>query len=112
MCEDAAVTTFGQRLRRARLAKGLTQDEVARHLGIRRVNVTKWESDDYMPGTRRIGALAAVLEVSEDWLLSDKGDPPAPSPTSKIHEAEQLLRLLAPEDLEREIAYLRSRLAG
>lgn len=105
------VTTFDIRLRQARTAKGLTQADVADHLNVKRVNVTKWEADEYMPGARRLAPLADFLGVSEEWLLSNRGDGPAVRTRSSLQEAEALLRQLPPDELERELAYLRSRIA-
>lgn len=91
------------------MAKNFTQAHVADCLGVKRVNVTKWESDEYMPAARRLTALADLLGVSEEWLLSDKGEPPRAGPLTKVQEAEALLRRLPPDELEREIAYLRAK---
>jgi transcriptional regulator with XRE-family HTH domain len=68
--------TFGARLRYARNAKGLTQQQVADELGINRVNVSTWESDGTRPETVRIPDIVRVLSISESWLFSGQGDAP------------------------------------
>lgn len=67
--------TLGSRLREAREAKGLTQDEVAEHFGIRRVSVTQWESDTTRPAFSRVPGLADLLGISEDALIKALREP-------------------------------------
>jgi len=73
--------TFGSRLRYARKAKGLSQQQVADTLGINRVNVSTWESDDTKPEAGRIPDLVRALDISESWLFSAIG--PAPDQIEK-----------------------------
>ncbi|MGV1867191.1 MULTISPECIES: XRE family transcriptional regulator [unclassified Rhizobium] len=68
--------TLGKRIRFARKAAGITQDVVAEELGIRRVNVTQWESDTTKPEISRIPLLAQILNTTESWLLDAKGAAP------------------------------------
>ncbi len=69
--------TLGSRIRYARNAKGLTQQEVADHLAISRVNISTWENNITQPESQRIPQLAALLDVTASWLLSRMGDDPA-----------------------------------
>lgn len=68
--------TLGKRLRYARNLTGLTQDQVAAHFGINRVNVTQWEGDTTKPEIDRLPSLAALLNTTVDWLTHAEG--PAP----------------------------------
>lgn len=63
------MTSLGSRIRQAREAAGLTQDDIASHFGIRRVSVTQWEGDITKPAVAKVGQLAALLGVSPQWLL-------------------------------------------
>jgi phage repressor protein C with HTH and peptisase S24 domain len=91
--------TFGSRLRYARIAKGLTQQEVADALKINRVNVSTWESDATRPESIRIPDLVRVLDITESWLFSAQGSPPdkveratkTRAPRVEIVPGEQLL---------------------
>lgn len=68
--------TLGKRIRAARRLAGLTQQQVADHFEIKRVNVTQWEGDTTKPDGYRIPALAALLAVSEAWLRDATGPGP------------------------------------
>ncbi|MEF9877082.1 MAG: helix-turn-helix domain-containing protein [Gordonibacter sp.] len=49
---------------------GLTQEQVAERLGVSRQTVTKWETGESMPDLANAAALADVLDVSLDALVS------------------------------------------
>lgn len=82
-----SIDTLGERIKYAREAAKLTQNEVSRHFGISRVSVTQWESSTTKPDIARIADLAVLLHTSVEWLLEKKGFPPmameaAPKPRS------------------------------
>ncbi|HEY4202610.1 MAG TPA: helix-turn-helix domain-containing protein [Devosiaceae bacterium] len=72
--------TLGSRIKAARKAAGLTQQQVAEHFGISRVNVTQWESDTTRPDGYRLPDLAGLLGLEEAWLRDGAG--PAPDLTA------------------------------
>ena len=74
--------TFGEKLKKARLEAGYTQEELASMLTISRAAVAKWESDRGMPDVSNLKALAEALNVSVDFLLDD-GEPIDLSVTKK-----------------------------
>lgn len=63
--------TLGEKLKKARLEAGLTQDELAARLMISRQAVSKWESDRGMPDINNIKAISDLLDISIDYLLDD-----------------------------------------
>lgn len=63
---DPSPPTLGQRIRDARKAKKLTQQELADALGQSRSAVVKWENDKAEPRRETIEAMAALLMVSTD----------------------------------------------
>ncbi|MCB1333669.1 MAG: helix-turn-helix domain-containing protein [Roseivivax sp.] len=69
---DAA--TFGDRLTAARDAAGLTQDALARQIGIKTKTLKAWENDVAEPRANRLQMLAGMLNVSIVWLLTGEGD--------------------------------------
>ncbi|MDU8943900.1 helix-turn-helix domain-containing protein [Ovoidimarina sediminis] len=88
--EDMA--TFGDRVAAAREALGMTDEELARRLGVRLKTVQGWEQDTAEPRANKLQLLAGVLNVSIRWLLTGEGEGiDAPDPT---HE-EDLAALLA-----------------
>ena len=61
---------FGEQLKKAREAKGMTQQTLAEHLYVTRQAVSRWECGDRYPDLIMARKLAAFLEVSLDDLLS------------------------------------------
>lgn len=61
----------GQKLRALRLSRGLTQAELAHRAHVRERQVIRWENDQHVPRIGSVRALARVLGVSIDELLSD-----------------------------------------
>ena len=60
--------TLGQRIKRERLAAGLTLDALAEQLGTRRQTLINWERDTFRPGPRYAQLLSEVLPISYDEL--------------------------------------------
>lgn len=63
-------TLFADKLRKLRMKKGLTQNQLADLLFVNRATVTKWESGSRLPDAAMITRLARVLEVDVGMLLS------------------------------------------
>lgn len=72
-----SLVALGLRLRVARQIAGLSQDELAKEIGLLRRAVMKWESGTTgEPGVFGIARAADRLGVSVDWLVSGKGNGP------------------------------------
>lgn len=65
--------TLGQRLKAARLNAGWEQSQVAQHLEVHKVTVSKWERDIQTPGADYLLELASFYGVGLRHLL--RGDP-------------------------------------
>ncbi len=61
--------TLGRRIKSLRTDKGLTQDELAKRLGIARTTLASWEVDRREPDYAMLQKLADIFEVSVDRLL-------------------------------------------
>jgi transcriptional regulator with XRE-family HTH domain len=81
--------TFGQRLKKARQASGLTQVELASKVGAYQSKYKNWETDINEPDIQTINKLADTLGVSADWLLG-RDEPPA-KPYPKEFDREMFL---------------------
>lgn len=66
--------TFGDRVAAAREALGMTEEELARRLGIKLKTVQAWEQDLSEPRANKLQMLAGVLNVSFRWLLTGEGE--------------------------------------
>src|SRR5260370_17464064 len=65
----------GAMVRRARVARGLTQDELARRAGLSRQALGAIESGAYQPGVVAALALARELGDSVEALFGSAGEP-------------------------------------
>ena len=66
--------TFGDRVAAAREAIGLSEDGLAKRLGIKAETVRKWENDLSEPRANKLQMLSGVLNVSMRWLLTGEGE--------------------------------------
>ena len=77
--------TIGKRIAHLRKEKGLTQEELAQHMGISPQAVSKWENDQTCPDISALPKLARLFGVTVDELLEGK-------------EALPAVRMLPPEE--------------
>lgn len=64
------MTVTGKRLRRLRLNRDLTQEELAEYLGMKSyTTVGKWENGDNLPRGKELKELAELYNVSADYIL-------------------------------------------
>ena len=112
--------TTGKRLTELRNKLGLSQEQMADELGVKRSTYAKWEKDTNQP-TRKLKDIAAYFHVSTDYILgrTDTTDAsPAPSTASappitpqdrellrKYHELDQRGRQAVLDTIEREHSY-------
>lgn len=61
--------SFGEAVRRIRIARGLTQAQVAKRLGLGRADVCHAENERSMPRAGTVLAYARALEVKPDALI-------------------------------------------
>ena len=62
--------TTGDRIRKARIAKGMTQEELAEKLGVKFGVISKYETGRVKNLKREtIAALAEILDVKPSWLM-------------------------------------------
>lgn len=62
---------FGEQLRKAREAKGMTQQSLAERVYVTRQTVSRWEGGERYPDLVTVKKLAQVLGVDAGFLLSD-----------------------------------------
>ncbi len=67
------MTQGGENMKAARRQAGLTQQELARRVGVSRVAVSQWESGATSPATTNVTRMASILGVSVDLLLGLSG---------------------------------------
>jgi transcriptional regulator with XRE-family HTH domain len=67
------ISKFTKRLRMARIASGLTQEELAKAVGVSRATVNTWENGrGSTPPAPTFGALASLFKVPAGWLYGSE----------------------------------------
>lgn len=69
---------FPERIKRARLEAGYTQQQVADITKISQPNIAKYETGKLEPNLETLGTLAQFYNVSINWLLGVSIEPPTP----------------------------------
>lgn len=66
---------IGEKLRQARIASGLTQEQTAEALGVSRQTVSNWETEKTYPDIVSVVRMSELYAVSLDRLLKGEGEP-------------------------------------
>ena len=88
--------TIGKRIALLRKEKGLTQEELANHMGVSPQAVSKWENDQTCPDISALPKLAELLGVTVDELLTGREELPAVRvlpPEERKDPRDMLLRI-------------------
>ena len=85
------MVSLGNRIRLARERAGYTQEKVAEKVGVSRSAVSRWEQGEIEPKVQNLAAVAALLNVSTDYLLGIEDHANAGS-FGLTEEAESALR--------------------
>jgi len=62
---------LGERIKSQRLAHGLTQQALARQIGVKRVTIATYERGQVVPSLTVVRRLAAVFAMSIEDLVED-----------------------------------------
>ena len=71
--------TFAEKLAALRQKYGMTQEQVARAVGVTRQAVSRWERGTSLPDSVALLRLAEEFNVEPDWLM-DEGEAGEPEP--------------------------------
>ena len=96
---------IGQQIRNLRQRRGITQEALARHLGITTQAVSKWENNASMPDIALLPDLSAFFGVSIDELF-------ALTDEIRMERIQNMLydvRFLSQADVEGEIRFLQEK---
>ena len=63
------LSEFAKRIKALRLQKGISQGEIAKKIGIHKINYGRYERGESQPSAETLTKLADVLNVSTDYLL-------------------------------------------
>lgn len=69
------ISQLGKKVRRLRVTAGMSQSELAKHLGMSsRGYISAIESGDKLPTAERVLQIALLFHVTTDFLLRDDWD--------------------------------------
>ena len=83
--------SIGSRICKYRKEKGMTQEELASHLGVSSQAVSKWENDISCPDISLLPQLARVLGVTTDAILSGKHEEVKLVPAAQRKSLDELV---------------------
>jgi transcriptional regulator with XRE-family HTH domain len=86
---DLGNESFGERLATTRKARGLTQVELAKQMGLTQSLISDYENDKLRPHGEMVARFALMLEISTDELLGV-----TPSKSSGRKPSRRVLRRL------------------
>ena len=62
----------GEKLKKLRKARGLSQEDLANELKVSRQSISKWELGESFPDTNHLVRVSDYFGISLDYLLRDK----------------------------------------
>lgn len=88
------VSTFGSRLKAARIRKGKTQREVAEQIGLTKQSIAAWERgigpDRLKLNPGEMKPLADYLDLDVEWLISGPGERAASEKAASSPETDEI----------------------
>ncbi len=116
--------TYGERIAELREKHGLTQEELAKILGIKRASLSHYEKNRRVPDYEVLNKIADYFQVTVDYLIG-RTDDPNPLTAEHVEMFTQSLELsdekilekftltvdgkeLTPEEAKRFIAFVRA----
>lgn len=94
---------IGSKIREARLAAGLTQEQAAEALGVSRQTMSNWENNKTYPDIVSVIRMSDLYAVSLDSLLKEQEKEPSPMPnymdyleesTNTVKSREKLSKII------------------
>lgn len=79
--------TVGQKIKRLRNEKNLTQKDLADQVHVTFQTVSKWENDENEPDIGTLRELTKLFGCSMDYLLSEEDEQPVEEPKQEVVEA-------------------------
>ncbi len=64
--------TIGEKITHLRVVNNISQDELAKMMGVSRQSLSKWENGESLPQLENIKQLCEIFKISADELIDDK----------------------------------------
>ena len=100
---------LADRIRKCRKLSGMSQERLSDALDVSRSTIANWEgTDDITPTTDRLHKLAAVCNVSFEWLATGRGEINLPDYLHDVQAVQDLLVLEDPKEIRLVLAWRRA----
>jgi transcriptional regulator with XRE-family HTH domain len=97
---------FGSRLAATRKARGLSQRDLAKRIGISNRMVAYYESQAKRPPAATLSTIAATLGVTTDHLLGVEQLRVEPPQNSRLWKRLQVINKLPPKDQRKAVEFV------
>ena len=84
---------FKERLKQARVKKGVSQSQLAKAIGVHVTNISRYERGENRPTSEVMGKLASELDVTADYLMDGSMDDKAKEAISDKELLSQFQRV-------------------
>jgi transcriptional regulator with XRE-family HTH domain len=95
-----AVMTLGEKIKKLRSEKGISQEELGRLMDVHYTHVSRYERNQSTPSMEALKKLAKVFKVSADYLLFDDVEKMA---MGDIHDSDLLHQFQELDQLDEDI---------
>lgn len=86
---------LGQRIKEARLSKGLSQEQLGNLIGVSKVTICWYESNTRTPSLENFEKLVDVLEISADYALGKEINAVSEDSEYRVKIAKRDLEILS-----------------
>jgi transcriptional regulator with XRE-family HTH domain len=98
---EAELQAFRQRLRRARVKEGLSQEALAERVGVTARTVINWETGVNSPELAKIPKIAAATGVKPAWFFAGEDEEPDPLDSAEVNgKLDLVLQVLRDQGAE------------
>jgi transcriptional regulator with XRE-family HTH domain len=96
--------SIGLNLKAARLARGLTQKQVAEYLSLPYQNISAWERNEAAPALKHLEKLSGLLCMTADQLAKGRMAPGDSVTSLRNKNQEELLARIIRDEVTRQLA--------
>jgi transcriptional regulator with XRE-family HTH domain len=86
------MNTIGERIKYLRKLQGLTTEQLADVIGMKKGSVSSYENNRYDPSAKTIVSICKQFDVSADWLLTGEGRGPKEEAPPLDDEAKEKIK--------------------
>ena len=86
--------TLGEKIKTARLAKKMTQKQLAEMVNAKHNSISDWESDRYKPDMDTIELLCGALDLTPTYIMGNKSEEDYGNIVGKLMNEPDLLDMI------------------